>query len=161
MPPKRIGKLPARYRFALNPFPEVRWSKCPRCEKPMHARKCPLLVHVEGHGPLVLGKTCRYCTPCEFILAHQAELEDELAYLFSRRKPEVVGNPYFVLGVVERTFWKKGLTGTLDLNKTLEHTADIKRYMTLRDPRRHWVYTGAERERGESDAAGAGPSREL
>ena len=23
----RVGKLPPRYRFALNPFPDVRWSR--------------------------------------------------------------------------------------------------------------------------------------
>jgi hypothetical protein len=61
----RLGKLPSRYRFALNPFPEVRWS--PRFDKLMHARKFPLLIHVEGAGLVALGKTCRYYTPCEFI----------------------------------------------------------------------------------------------
>ncbi|HEX8692246.1 MAG TPA: hypothetical protein VF746_07500 [Longimicrobium sp.] len=142
---KRLGRLPPRYRFALNQFPEVRWSKCPRCRKLTHARKFPLLVHVEGHGLVILGKTCRYCTPCEFIVAHQEELETELAILFSRRRPEVLGNDYLVVGTVERATWEKGLHEALEWDELFDHAADFKRYYTLEDPRPRWVYTGPDR----------------
>jgi hypothetical protein len=30
-------------------------------------------------------------------------------------------------------------------DELLDHTADLKRYYTLHDPRRRWVYTGPER----------------
>lgn len=83
-----FGKLKPRYRFALNPFPEVRWSRCPRCEKLTHARKFPLLIHIDGLGLLTLGKTCRYCTPCEFVIADQAELEEELVILSGATFPK-------------------------------------------------------------------------
>ncbi|HYH82577.1 MAG TPA: hypothetical protein VEX86_22490 [Longimicrobium sp.] len=82
----RSGKLPPRYRFALNPFPEVRWARCPRCDKLMHARKFPLLIAWLDGTMLVLGKTCRYCTPCEFIIAHQHEVEEEIA-VFRHARP--------------------------------------------------------------------------
>ncbi|MBV9774393.1 MAG: hypothetical protein JO040_10615 [Gemmatimonadetes bacterium] len=141
---KRLGKLSPRYRFALNPFPEVRWSRCPRCEKLTHNRKFPLLIHVEKHGPVILGKTCRYCAPCEFIIAHQAELEAELAYLFSQRAPEVVGNRYMVMGIVERKTWQKGRDAPLGWEELLEHTADIKQYFTLLDPRPRWILAGPD-----------------
>jgi hypothetical protein len=100
---------------------------------------------VDGYGPLVLGKTCRYCTPCEFIIAHQEELEGELAYQFSQRLPEVVGNPYLVLGVVERRTWQKGMRERLAWEELLEQTADIKQHMELHDPRPTWVYVGGDR----------------
>lgn len=61
---KRLGKLPRRYRFALDPFAEVRWSRCPRCDNPTFNRKFPLFVHVDGFGPVILGKTRRYCAAC-------------------------------------------------------------------------------------------------
>lgn len=143
---RRLGKLAPRYSFALNPYPEVRWSGCPRCRQPMHARKFPLLIFVEENTFLNLGLTCRYCTRCEFIIAHQHELEEELFLVFSRRAPDAIGNPYQVLGVVDRKTWQASLSTPLDLDEMLRHTADIKRHYTLDDPRPRWVYTGGERK---------------
>ena len=108
-----------------------------------HQRKFPLLIHVDDFGTVILGKTCRFCTPCEFIIADQEELEGELAFMFSQRKPEVIGNDYLVFGVVERKSWQQGLQE--QLRELREHTADIKQHMTLLDPRRRWVYRGATR----------------
>jgi hypothetical protein len=142
----RLGKLPPRYRFALNPIPEVRWSKCPRCEKLTFNRKFPLLIFVEGYElPTVLGKTCRYCAGCEFIICHQVELEAELVHLFVASAPEVVGNEYLVVGVMERKAWERGRREAMYWNYIREHTADIKNYFTLSDPRRVWL--PADRER--------------
>ncbi|HEX8429725.1 MAG TPA: hypothetical protein VF625_00505 [Longimicrobium sp.] len=142
----RLGKLPPRYRFALNPLPEVRWSKCPRCEKLTFNRKFPLLILVKGYGePMVLGKTCRYCAGCEFIICHQHELEDELVHFFLARAPEVVGNEYLVAGVMERKAWERGRTKAMSWDEAREHTADIKKYFTLSDPRRVWLPTDREK----------------
>jgi hypothetical protein len=139
MAAKRFGRLPPRYRFALNSFAGVRWSKCPRCSKPTHARKFPLLIHIDDFGAAVLGKTCRYCSACEFIIAHQAELEDELAHMLSKRKPEAIGNEYLVFGVVDRKVWQRGLHEQLGWEQLREHTSDIKQHMTLHDPRLRWI----------------------
>ena len=68
--PRRLGKLPPRYLFILNPYTDARFSKCPRCERPTHLRKFALFILIDDWGPLVLGKTCRYCTRCELIIAH-------------------------------------------------------------------------------------------
>lgn len=141
----RFGALKPRYRFALNPFPEVRWSRCPRCEKLTHARKFPLLIHIDGLGLLTLGKTCRYCTPCEFIIADQAELEEQLVITCEERGvPEKIGSPpYTVFATVERAWWKKSLTQhQLSLEDLRAHTADIKEHHQLFDPRP--VCTSAE-----------------
>lgn len=135
---KRFGKLRPRYRFALSPFPEVRWSRCPRCDKLTHYRKFPLLIHVDDLGLLTLGKTCRYCTPCEFIIADQAELEEQLVYLCEQRGfSEQIGNPYLVIGTVQLGHFKEGLRE--DDRTTIEslraNTADIKTYLQISDPR--------------------------
>jgi hypothetical protein len=137
----RFGKLKPRYRFALNPFPEVRWSRCPRCEKLTHARKFPLLIHIDGMGLLTLGKTCRYCTPCEFIIADQAELEEQLVITCEERGfPEKVGNSYTVFATVERAWWKRSLTQPpLSLEDLRAHAADIKEHHQLFDPRPVWT----------------------
>lgn len=128
----KIGKRPSRYSFILNPHAECRLSKCPKCDKPTHLRKFALFIHIDGWGSTVLGKTCRYCSRCELIMAHQQELEAELAYNFSRIAPEVIGNEYLVLGTVEKKIWQEGLAGrgqTLDV--LLKHMADFKRVYQL------------------------------
>ncbi|HEX2208026.1 MAG TPA: hypothetical protein VHG93_10125 [Longimicrobium sp.] len=106
------GREAARHIQRRRSFPtppelraEVRWSRCPRCEKLTHYRKFPLLIHIDGVGLLTLGKTCRYCTPCEFIIANQSELEEQLVITCEERGfPEQVGNPYTVFATVERAW---------------------------------------------------------
>jgi hypothetical protein len=128
----RLGKLPPRYSFILNPYTDVRLSKCPKCDRLTHPRKFALFIHVDGWGPLVLGKTCRYCTPCELIVAHKDELEAELAIGFGRIAPEVMGNDYLVLGTMDRKVWQQGLRGGAELGHSLEHVADFKRVLDLK-----------------------------
>jgi hypothetical protein len=135
----RLGKLRPRYRFALNPFPEVRWSRCPRCEQLTFNRKFPLLILVKGHAGLVLGKTCRYCAKCEFIVCHQHELEAELEHAFRQRDPAAIGSEYHVAAVVERKVWARAQTEPLSSREMLDHAADIKSYYTLHDPRPRWM----------------------
>src|SRR5205823_2457385 len=89
----RLGKLPPRYGFILNPYSDVRVSRCPKCQKPTHPRKFALFILIEScDAPLILGKTCGYCTGCELIVAHQDELEAELAEKFTALNPDVIGS---------------------------------------------------------------------
>jgi hypothetical protein len=128
----KIGKLPQRYSFMLNPYAEVRLSKCPKCQKLTHLRKFALFIHIDEWGPMALGKTCRYCSRCELIMAHQDELEAQLAHSFSQLAPEVIGNKYMVLGTVEKTVWQEGLKGdSPPLTEMLQYVADFKRYYDL------------------------------
>src|SRR5262245_44788055 len=127
----RIGKLPPRYSFLLNPYSDIRLSKCPRCERLTHPRKFALFIHVDGFGPLVLGKTCRYCTPCELIMAHRDELEAQLAHGPARLRPDAAGEGYLVLGTVDSKVWKKGLQSGNTMGEVLDHTAEFKKYFDL------------------------------
>jgi hypothetical protein len=88
----KIGKLPPRYSYMLNPYSDVRLSKCPKCQKLTHHRKFVLFIHIDQWGSIALRKTCRYCSRCELIMVHQDELEAELEHSFSQLAPEVVGN---------------------------------------------------------------------
>jgi hypothetical protein len=132
MSDKRIGRLPPRYSFILNPYPDERLSKCPICEKLTHTRKFALFIHIDGFGPLVLGKTCRYCSLCEVIIAHQDELEAELAHSFSKLDPGVIGNEYLVVGTVEKAEWQHALQGKGKLlSEMMDHVADFKKVLEL------------------------------
>lgn len=129
---ERIGTLPPRYSFLLNPYTVQRLSKCPLCRGFTHLRKFALCIHVEGWGPMVLGKTCRYCTPCELIMAHANELEAELANSPAKLAPARPGKGYLVLGTMERKEWQNALKGSgAKLHDMLQHMADFKKHFDL------------------------------
>ena len=54
-----LGKLPARYRFFLNPYPDRRFTACPQCGAKRRQRKLPLVIHVEPHSFIARNKTCK------------------------------------------------------------------------------------------------------
>jgi hypothetical protein len=140
MAKKQFGQLPPRYTFALNPYPNARFSKCPKCGRATYPRKFPLLIHVDKAGPFVLGKTCKYCSKCEFIITHQDELESTLAAIFAEREPTVMGNDYFVLGTVDKKAWRQRLDHEGTIDEILPYTADIKEYATLEYEPARWVF---------------------
>jgi hypothetical protein len=79
-------------------------------------------------------------------MAHQDELEAQLAYSFSQIAPEVIGNPYLVLGTIDKRVWKEGLAGSGgQLGEMLQHVADFKRVLKLVVEPGGWY--PAERER--------------
>ncbi len=124
--------MPPRHSFALNPHREMRCTKCPRCEGRTRLRKFALLIGVEEFGLMVLGKTCRYCPPCDFIIAHRDELEALLAAGFSTHEPEVIGNGYYVIGTVERKTWRKGMRDSItSTDELLRHAADFAKEFDL------------------------------
>ena len=128
-----MGKLPSRYSFILNPYPDERLSKCPKCDQRTHPRKFALIIVVDGFGPMVLGKTCRFCTPCELLIVHQDELEHELVVALEPRKPEVIDNEYMVFGTVDKKVWRKGVKGdTKGIGEMLDYVADFKEELELK-----------------------------
>lgn len=139
----QIGELTPRYSFALNPHEGTRCSKCPKCERLTYPRKFPLLIHIDNYGPLVLGKTCRYCAKCEFIIAHQDELESILAQMmYSIGKPNIIGNDYFVIGTVDRKHWQKHLDKPPNIADSLKHAADFKAFYDIQFDPGGWHFDG-------------------
>ncbi|MCK4625714.1 MAG: hypothetical protein KAV00_10415 [Phycisphaerae bacterium] len=151
---EQIGKLPPRYSFALNPYRDTRFSKCPKCKRLTNARKFPLFVHVDGWGPLSLGKTCRYCPRCEFIIVHQDELEEQLSHFFEQHCPDLVGNDYLVLGTVRLKAWKEGLQGKeCSLDQILEHVSDFKEFLKVEVDYGGWFPSAsAEKDHNSANA---------
>jgi hypothetical protein len=127
-----IGKLPPRYSLLINPYIQVRLSKCPKCRHLTHNRKFALFIHVFDFGGMTLGKTCRYCTSCELIIVHKHELEAQLVGSPAQMDPRRSEEGYFVIGTVDRNVWKKGLTGNGPLlREVLDHMACFKEYLNL------------------------------
>ena len=126
----RIGKLEPRYLFVLNPFVDSRFSKCPRCQKATSNRKFPLFIHIENWRPFVLGKTCRYCSRCELIIAHKDEVDAQVAHAL--KKASMPESDYLVIGTMQGEAWKQGLAGNeRGLQASLERVSDFKEVLTL------------------------------
>ncbi len=64
----------------------------------------------------------------------QDELETEMALTFEHRDPDVIGNPYLVVGTVDTRIWKASLgEERMTIPHTLANAADFKRVYGL-DP---------------------------
>jgi hypothetical protein len=123
----RVGALPPRYAFILNPHADTKFTKCPRCGTRTNLRKLSLVIHVGGFGLVILGKTCRLCVSCEPLIAHKAELDTLLSTVVTVSKPD-----YFVLGTTDRQTYRLGLAGTASLDDVKAHMSDFKSYLTVR-----------------------------
>ena len=119
----RIGAQPPRYVFILNSDAHAGFTRCPRCATRTHLRKLSLVIHVEGFGLVLLGKTCRLCLGCETLIAHKAELDTLLSTVVTVAEPE-----YVVLGTADRRTYRRGLAGAASLDDVKEHMADFKSY---------------------------------
>jgi hypothetical protein len=128
----RFGQLSPRYKFLLNPHEFQKLSRCPTCNKLTYPRKFPLVIAVTDAMPIVLGKTCKYCSRCELIICQQDELEARLAHMFQRINPAVIGNEYVVIGTVTTKLFKAGLEGNATaVGEMNRHVADFKKQLTL------------------------------
>ena len=122
----KFGKRSRRYVFFLNPYTDARFTSCPKCGRKTRQKKLPLAIHVDKGGLIALNKTCRHCPGCELLIAHQDEIESNLASLFDTLAPEVIGNDYLVVGTLDRPNWKRGVLGQTTLEQTIGSLLDFK-----------------------------------
>jgi hypothetical protein len=126
---KQLGKLPPQYDFFLNPYDDLRFTRCPKCGEKTRQRKLPLVIWVAPHYPVSLNYTCRYCPACNLLIAHQNEIENLLAQVFQGRAPRIIGNEYTVLGTMEKPAWKHGTQKPLDFQDMPEYMHDFKQVL--------------------------------
>jgi hypothetical protein len=81
------------------------------------------VIHVEGFGLVLLGKTCRLCLRCDTLVAHKAELDKLLSAAVNVAEPA-----YVVLGTIDRHLYRRGLSGRATLDDVKDHMADFKSY---------------------------------
>ena len=130
--PRRFGKLPPRYRFFLNPYPDYRFTSCPHCEKLTKWRKFVLVVHIDPMHLLAQNIHCRFCPDCDLLIVHQDELETQLVIHVSEHFPADVGNDYLVMGTMARSAWNENRRNPKSVPETLEHVADFREVLTIK-----------------------------
>jgi hypothetical protein len=94
---------------------------------------------------IALNYTCRYCEPCDLLIAHKDEIEHFLSELFRQHDPEVVGNDYLIIGTVKKAAWREGLQRPKPPAEMLHNIADFaEQNDELRLTRAGWHKTDEE-----------------
>lgn len=137
----RIGKTPTRYKlFFLNPYEDVRFSYCPKCEGKTKLRKVPLVVHLEPMQPVVLNKSCRYCPSCDLLIAHQDEVEHLLTLLVSdKQQSESIADDYLVMGTMDRSDWQRTRKQPTTTQEMLDCLYVFKQVLHFEPKRYMWL----------------------
>ena len=136
--PQTLGHLPPQYKFSLNPYPELRFSRCPDCDRPTGQRTLPLFIHIDPSFPILLNITCRYCNRCDTLICHKDLVEHALTLLFEHYDPTVIGNEYLIGGTVERKFWRDNMIHPKPFSEIVHHLHDFVNYEELRMTMRGW-----------------------
>jgi len=97
-----------RHFFFPNPYEDAAFTICPKCQSKTKLRKFPLVIHIEPRQIFLLNMTCRYCPRCDLIIAKKSKLESLMVASFEHARPEIIGNEYLAIGVVDRRDWQRG-----------------------------------------------------
>lgn len=151
---KRLGKQKPRFKFFLNPYADMRFTRCPKCEDKTKLRKLPLMIHVEPDNFVALNKTCRYCPYCDLLIAHQDEIEAYLAAYFAEHQTDAIGKDYLVVGTFDRPDWQKGVNASVPVEEMLEYLHDFKQVL-------HFEVTGGWMPKEEAEERDPGTKRET
>ncbi len=116
----------AHHYFSLNPYDDMAFTRCPKCEEKTKIRKYCLLIHVEPKHLFSLNKSCRYCPKCDLIIVKQADLEGLLAAICEQYAPDITGNEYFVFGTMDRKDWKDGQTRKISQQEAIKRSYPFK-----------------------------------
>ena len=66
------------------------------------------------------------------IIAHQDQLEDQMATTFSTVGPEIIGNTYEVLGTIDRSEWKNEMQNQRSVQEMLAYLHDFNEVVTYK-----------------------------
>ena len=140
----RFGLLDPEYNYLFNPYPELRFTKCPVCEGKTGQRKLPMVIHVDPQNLINLNYTHRYCRRCNTLIGHKHEVEQFLFNLFSQYNPEVIGNRYLIIGTMEVKAWREGLNKQQSITEARAHIHDLRTYEELRMTMAGWFHKDQE-----------------
>ena len=132
-------QIKTRYYFFLNPYNDVAFTKCPKCNKKTKVRKYPLVIHIEPQQLFFLNKTCKYCPKCDLIIAKKSDVEDLMVRSFEERDPSIIGNNYFVVGTLDRSVWRQHRNTSTEAGKVVDDIyvfKDVKNFELMPN----WYY---------------------
>jgi len=132
-----------RHSFFLNPYQDIAFTRCPKCEATTKIRKVCLMISIEPHYFISLNKTCRYCLRCDLVIAGKAKLEGLLCAICEKFCPEIIGNEYTVFGTMDRADWRRGLNHPMKPREGVDRTYFFKDVWHFKALRHGWVRTAS------------------
>jgi hypothetical protein len=139
-----LGKLPPRYTFFLNPYPDLRYTRCPSCDALTKVRKHPFFIHIDPVQPLVLNMSGRFCPDCDLLILHQDQVEHLMASAMQEYDPSIIGNEYLIVGTLERKGWRATQKTPGDLQVVFDHLHDFKEVVIFEPSYWHWAPDNAD-----------------
>lgn len=131
-----------RYYFFLNPYKDMAFTRCPKCEGKTKIRKHCLLIHIDPNYFLSLNKSCRYCPYCDLIIVKQTDLEGQLTAICEQYALDIIGNEYFVFGTMDKKDWKDAQNGKISQQRAIKHTYSFKDVWKFQIRPAGWYYEG-------------------
>ena len=122
----RLGKLPPRHTFFLNPYKEDRFTRCPECDELMKKRKNPLLVSVGTSLLMFFNISGNYCPDCDLLVVHKDIVEEYLRTAMWQMKVDLSGASYMILGTIERKTWRESKKRTVEWQEAIANLHDFK-----------------------------------
>lgn len=96
-----------RHYFWLNPYREMAFTRCPKCERKTRVRKKRLAIDVLNKTLLLANVINKYCPKCDLIITSQEKIENMLNQLTFSDKRSIRQDDYFIFGTIERTNYNK------------------------------------------------------
>lgn len=118
-----------RYTLFLNPYPDQLFLECPRCGRETHTRNRVLIVQAGSEVLAPVMTTCRYCTNCDLLIAHQEEID---ASLHDQLLPEIdveIGDTLMVIGTLDRSRLVSGDVESISPSELLDAFHPISEYV--------------------------------
>ena len=109
-----------RHYYFLNPYEDCAFTRCPKCDSKTRIRKFPLVIHVYPEQLVFLNKKCRYCVKCDLIIANQSEVESLMIICLEKVSPDLIGNKYLTIGILDRKDWREANKGKLNSDEILD-----------------------------------------
>ena len=135
---QHLGKLPPRYTFFLNPYTDVRFTRCPSCNKPTKARKHPFFIHIFPTQPFILNMTGPYCPRCDLLILHQDKRETLMVHSMEQFDPSLIGNDYLVVGTMERKGSRESKKQPKDYDLVFDNLHDFKKVVVYEPAHYGW-----------------------
>lgn len=122
----QIKAKESHHYFFLNPYEDMAFTRCPKCDEKTKIRKHCLVIHIELKFLSSINKSCRYCSKCDLIIVKQTDLERLLVTICEQNAPDIIGNEYLVFGTMDRKDWKNGQTGKISQQEAIKCTYPFK-----------------------------------
>ena len=129
----QLGEQQPKYTCCINPYRDLRFSRCGKCGGRNQIRQFALVIHVDPEGIFPTRIACKWCRSCGLIIVHKYELEPTLHASLASISPKQVGSPYLIIGTLEMRIWtrlRKGFAffGTVKRwTSDFQHVTEIQR----------------------------------